>query len=193
MGTLDAEIGAIFDAALAALAHMGHRLDEAEDCRSPRSWRRSRRSCSASRAALRQNVPPERFEQLEAPTRATVADGERISVGDYVHAVDAARRGTAAVLEAMAPFELVVSPVLTRAALPLDAVPRRRRPRRALAGRVRVALLHRRRSTSRASPRSRCPAAPRPSGLPVGLQIAGPPGADALVLALGAALERALA
>jgi aspartyl-tRNA(Asn)/glutamyl-tRNA(Gln) amidotransferase subunit A len=31
------------------------------------------------------------------------------------------------------------------------------------------------------------------SGLPVGLQIAGPLGADALVLSLGAALERALA
>ena len=30
-------------------------------------------------------------------------------------------------------------------------------------------------------------------GLPVGLQIAGPPGADALILSLGAALERALA
>ena len=30
-------------------------------------------------------------------------------------------------------------------------------------------------------------------GLPVGLQIAGPPGADALVFALAAALERALA
>ena len=74
-------------------------------------------------AALRQHVPPERFEQLEAPTRATVADGERVSVADYVHAVDAARRGTAAVLEAMAPYELLVSPVLTRAALPLDAIP----------------------------------------------------------------------
>ena len=31
------------------------------------------------------------------------------------------------------------------------------------------------------------------TGLPVGLQIVGPMGADALVLALGAALERALA
>ena len=54
----------------------------------------------------------------------------------------AARRGTAAVLEAMAPYELLVSPVLTRAALPLDAFPVGAGRARALARRVRVALLH---------------------------------------------------
>jgi aspartyl-tRNA(Asn)/glutamyl-tRNA(Gln) amidotransferase subunit A len=37
------------------------------------------------------------------------------------------------------------------------------------------------------------PCGATPAGLPVALQIAGAPGADALVLAVGAALERALA
>ena len=74
-------------------------------------------------AAYRQIVPPERWDQLGPLTREVVADGERIGVGEYVQAVAAARRGTAALLDALAPFELVVSPVLTRPAVPLDEFP----------------------------------------------------------------------
>ena len=48
------------------------------------------------------------------------------------------------------------------------------------------------RTTSPASRRSRCPAARPRRACPVGLQIVGPPGEDALVFALAAALERAL-
>ncbi len=192
MGTLDAEIEEIFDAALAVLAHMGHRLDEAEELPLAALMAPFETIVLGQSAALRRNVPPERFEQLEAPTRATVADGERVTVADYVHAVDAARRGTAAVLEAMAPYELLVSPVLTRAAPPLDAVP----PDAGRAERWRAAFEWHSYTVVfnvTGQPALSVPCGLTAGGLPVGLQIAGPLGADALILSLGAALERALA
>jgi amidase/aspartyl-tRNA(Asn)/glutamyl-tRNA(Gln) amidotransferase subunit A len=191
VGTLDDEVADIFDAALAVLTHMGHRLDEAVDLPLAALMDPFETIVLGQSAALRQLVPPERFGELEASTRATVTDGEGVGVADYVRAVDAARRGTAAVYEAMAPFELLVSPVLTRPAIPLDSIP-------AEAGRA---------ERWRASfewhsytvpfnvtgqPALSLPCGVTAGGLPVGLQIAGLPGADALILALAAALERAL-
>ena len=121
---------------------MGHRLTRRPTCRSPRSWRRSRRSCSARAPRCRQIVPPGRCEQLEPLTREAVADGERIGVGEYVQAVAAARRGTAAVLEAM-PRSSWSSRPCSPARRAAGRVPASSRPPRALAGLVRVALLHR--------------------------------------------------
>jgi len=192
MGTLDTELEEIFDASLAALAHMGHRLDEAEELPLAALMAPFETIVLGQSAALRRHVPPERFEQLEAPTRATVAEGEHVTVADYVHAVDAARRGTAAVLDAMAPYELLVSPVLTRAAPPLDAVP----PDAGRAERWRAAFEWHSYTVVfnvTGQPALSVPCGLTAGGLPVGLQIAGPLGADALILSLGAALERALA
>ena len=192
MGTLDHEIEEIFDAALALLTHMGHGLDEADDLPLAALMAPFETIVLGQSAALRQYVPPERFELLEASTRATVTDGERVGVADYVQAVDAARRGTAAVFEAMAPYELVVSPVLTRAALPLDAFPsdagRAERWQTSFEWHSYTVVFN-----VTGQPALSVPCGVTAGGLPVGLQIAGPPGADALILSLGAALERALA
>ena len=142
-------------------------------------------------AALRQIVPPERWDQLGPLVREAVLDGERIGVGDYVQAVAAARKGTAALLEALAPFELIVSPVLTRPAVPLDEFP-------VDAGRATCwrAYLDWHSYTVpynvTGQPALSLPCGTTAEGLPVGLQIVGPPGEDALVFALAAALERAL-
>ena len=190
-GSLDFELGAIFDAAVGTLTRMGHRLEVAEvpleALMAP-----FEAIVLGQSAAYRQIVPPERWEELEPLTREVVADGERIGTGDYVQAVAAARRGTAELLDALAPFELVVSPVLTRAAVPLDEFPvdaGRRECWRAyfewhsytvpfnVTGQPAISL----------------PCGTTAEGLPVGLQIAGPPGADALVFALAAAFERATA
>jgi amidase len=121
-----------------------------------------------------------------------VTDGERIGAGEYVQAVSAARRGTAAVLEALAPFELVVSPVLTRPAVPLDEFPLAA-PRRELWSAYYDWHSYTVPFNVTGQPALSLPIGTTADGLPVGLQIAGPPGADALVLALGAAIERALA
>ena len=109
---------------LAVLAHMGHSLDEASDVPLAALMEPFETIVLGQTAALRQLVPLGRYELLEPTTRAAVTDGERIGVGEYVRAAPSRRRGgTAAVLEAMLPFELVVSPVLTRAAVPLDEFP----------------------------------------------------------------------
>jgi Asp-tRNA(Asn)/Glu-tRNA(Gln) amidotransferase A subunit family amidase len=192
MGMLDDENAVAFDAALAVLTHMGHQLEDASDVPFAELMRPFETIVLGQSAALRQLVPPERYELLEQSTRATVTDGERIGVADYVQAVDAARRGTAAVFEAMLPFELIVSPVLSRAALPLDSIAagtgRAERWRAAFEWHSYTVPFN-----VTGQPVLSLPCGTTNGGLPVGLQIAGLPGADALIFGLGAALERALA
>jgi Asp-tRNA(Asn)/Glu-tRNA(Gln) amidotransferase A subunit family amidase len=190
-GSLDDEVALLFDAALAALRHMGHGLEEAmlplAALMAPFET-----VVLGQSAAMRHSIPADRFELLEPATREVVSDGERVGVGEYVQAANAARNGTAAVFEAMAPFELVVSPVLTQVARPLDAsdagADRRERWRAAFAWHSYTVPYN-----VTGQPVLSLPIGTTPAGLPVGLQIAGPLGADALVLALGAALERAQA
>ena len=191
-GIIDDEVATVFAAALGVLRHMGHQLEEAagvpfDDLMAPFET-----IVLGQSAALRSGVPPERFELLEQSTREAIADGERIGVGEYVRAVSAARRGTAAVLEALAPFELVVAPVLTQPALPLDAyatgTSRADRWQAAFAWHSYTVPFN-----VTGQPVLSLPIGATEAGLPIGLQIAGPLGADALVLSLGAALERALA
>jgi Asp-tRNA(Asn)/Glu-tRNA(Gln) amidotransferase A subunit family amidase len=190
-GDLDLELGAIFDRTLETLSHMGHRLEPADP--PVGGLMAAFETIVLGQSAIyRQLVPPDRWEQLEPQTRDVVASGERIPVGEYVLAVAAARRGTADVLEALAPFDLVVSPVLTRAAVPLDAFP--------VDGPLREcwrAYIEWHSYTVpfnvTGQPALSLPCGTTADGLPVGLQIVGPPGADALVLALAAALERSLA
>ena len=82
--------------------------------------------------------------------------------------------------------------MLTSAALPLDSIP----PGTARAERWRASFEWHSYTVPfnvTGQPVLSLPCGTTADGLPVGLQIAGLPGTDALVLALGAALERALA
>jgi Asp-tRNA(Asn)/Glu-tRNA(Gln) amidotransferase A subunit family amidase len=190
VGSLDLELGAIFDAVMETLTRMGHRLEVA-DAPVAALMGPFETIVLGQSAGYRQIVPPERWEELGALTREVVADGERIGVGAYVQAVAEARRAGAALLDALAPFELVVSPVLTRAAVPLDEFPveaGRRECWRAYFEWHSYTVPF----NVTGQPALSLPCGTTAEGLPVGLQIAGPPGADALVLALAAALERAL-
>jgi len=191
VGVLDPELGAIFDAVLETITRMGHRLEVA-DAPMTALLGPFETIVLGQSAAYRQIVPRERWEQLTPQMREVVADGERIGTGEYVGAVAAARRGTAALFEALAPFELVVSPVLTQAAVPLDAFPvdagRRACWRAYIEWHSYTVPFN-----VSGQPALSLPCGMTADGLPVGLQIAGPPGADALVFALAAALERALA
>ena len=190
-GELDLELGAIFDAAIQTLTRMGHRLEVA-DAPVGALMGPFETIVLGQSAAYRQIVPPDRWQQLGAQMREVIADGERIGVGEYVLAVAAARQGAAALLEALAQFELVVSPVLTQAAVPLDAFPvdgGRRECWRAYYEWHSYTVPF----NVSGQPALSLPCGTTADGLPVGLQIAGPPGADALVFALAAAFERALA
>jgi Asp-tRNA(Asn)/Glu-tRNA(Gln) amidotransferase A subunit family amidase len=190
VGSLDLELGAIFDAVMETLTRMGHRLEVA-DAPVAALMGPFETIVLGQSAGYRQIVPPERWEELGALTREVVADGERIGVGAYVQAVAEARRAGAALLDALAPFELVVSPVLTRAAVPLDEFPveaGRRECWRAYFEWHSYTVPF----NVTGQPALSLPCGTTAAGLPVGLQIAGPPGADALVLSLAAALERAL-
>ncbi|MDX6540593.1 MAG: amidase [Gaiellales bacterium] len=189
-GVLDDEVGEIFDAALEVLAHMGHRLEEAQVPLAA-IMEPFHIIVLGQTAAFRQMLPRERYGLLEPTTRAAVTDGERIGVGEYVQAVSAARRGTAAILEALAPFELNFCRVLTRPAVLLDEFPLAA-PRRELWREYYEWHSYTVPFNVTGQPALSLPVGTTAGGLPVGVQIVGPLGADALVLSLGAALERAL-
>jgi amidase len=121
-----------------------------------------------------------------------VTEGEGVGAGEYVLAVAAARRATAAVLEALAPFELLVCPVLTRPAVLLDEFPLAA-PRRELWREYYDWHSYTVPFNVTGQPALSLPIGTTADGLPVGMQIVGALGADALVLSLAAALERALA
>ena len=178
MGSLDDELGAIFDAALAdAHAHgpparggrraAGRAHGAVRDDRARPVGRATGRTCRRSAGS-----------SSSSSTREAVADGERIGVGEYVQAVAAARRGHGgACSRRWRRSSSIVSPVLTRPAVPLDAVPGRGRPRASAGAPTSSGTPTRCRSTSRASPRSRCPAAPRPAGCRSACRSPGRPGA----------------
>jgi Asp-tRNA(Asn)/Glu-tRNA(Gln) amidotransferase A subunit family amidase len=191
VGVLDLELGAIFDAVLETITRMGHRLEVA-DAPVATLMGPFETIVLGQSAAYRQIVPRECWDQLTPQMREVVADGERIGTGEYVGAVAAARRSTAALLEALAPFELVVSPVLTQAAVPLDAFPVEASRRECWRAYIEWHSYTVPFNVS-GQPALSVPCGMTADGLPVGLQIAGPLGADALVFALAAALERALA
>ena len=114
--------GAIFDAVLETLARMGHRLEVA-DAPVAALMGPFETIVLGQSAGYRQIRAARALGRARSPDPRGVADGERIGVGDYVQAVAEARRARAALLDALAPFELVVSPVLTRPAVPLDEFP----------------------------------------------------------------------
>ena len=101
-GSLDRELGAIFDSC------GGDARAHGPPARGPRRAAggavraRSRRSCSASAPPTGRSCRPSAGISSSRSMREAVLDGERIGAGEYVQAVAAARRGTAAVLEALA-------------------------------------------------------------------------------------------
>ena len=177
-------------AALELLAHMGHQLEEAEaplaalmepfhtivlgqTPRCGRCCRPSASSCSSPRRARRSPT-------ASASASASTCRRSRRRGAARPRCSRRWRRSSSSSARC-SPGRRCLSDEF-----PLDA------PRRELGARTTTGTPTPCRSTSPASPPSRSHRHDR-GGLPVGLQIAGPPGADARVLALGAALERALA
>jgi aspartyl-tRNA(Asn)/glutamyl-tRNA(Gln) amidotransferase subunit A len=108
----------------------------------------------------------------------------RVTDADYEAARRARERYRDRLAELTAPFDLILTPTLRRVAPPTgigdlklrDELIRFTYPFNAIG-----------------APALALPCGPAEDGLPASVQLVGPPGADALVLAVGAVLERALA
>ena len=154
---------------------MGHRLDEAEELplRRAHGAVRDDRARPVRRAAAA-SCRPSASSSSRRSTRETVTDGERVGVADYVRRRGRSAAGHGRRARGDGPVRAARLPRPHPGRAPARCRTPGRRPRRALAGRVRVALLHRRRSTSRDSPRSRCPAASRRAGCRSACRSPGP-------------------
>ncbi|WP_031128497.1 amidase [Streptomyces sp. NRRL WC-3719] len=145
---------------------------------------------AANVAAMVRGVPPEHLAELEAATLDIALHGERLGAVDYCAAIAAAQNRAAEVLRFWTRYDVLLTPTLTVLPPPLGAAP-------AGAGfqeRWReyadwLAFTYPFNITGQ--PALSLPAGRAADGLPVGVQLVGAPGAEAELLGLAAAFERA--
>lgn len=189
-GALDAEVGDIVADAAAVLGDLGHTVVDA-DIDLAGLFDPVFTICAATAAAIVDGaVPDERKGQLEGSTLALARRGWVMTAGEYVAAISTMRVQAARILSEMAQFDYVVTPTLTHAPRRIDAWP--------TTGDLDtlwrdyldwMAFVYPVNCTGQ--PAISVPAGFTPSGLPVGLQIIGRPGADGALLGLAASYERA--
>jgi len=182
---LDAEVAAAIERALGVLASLGAELREVtlavDDDRTvfrAESYAFHRRWVARS---------PERYQ---AETLRRIRTGEAVTAADYIEKwqhLQELRRGAAALF---AGVDLIVTPTVPVPApsfAELEAAPDALRPREL------ILMRNTRPFDIWGTPAVSVPCGTTSAGLPIGLQIAGPIGADAEVLRLGAAFERHMA
>jgi aspartyl-tRNA(Asn)/glutamyl-tRNA(Gln) amidotransferase subunit A len=144
-----------------------------------------RAEATAAHGALLDEAP----EKLQPLVRDRLEEGRRLTATAYLHALDArGRLRHAFVREVFSAVHIVLAPVTPEAPVPLretSGPPARVAER--MARWARFARLF----NGLGIPVLALPAALSPDGLPLGVQMAGPPFADAALLDVGQAFERA--
>jgi amidase len=127
-------------------------------------------------------------ELLEPATRAWLVDGEPIPLVDYLEAGERLWAFARMILRDWRDDEILVTPTLTRLPAPIGGV-------RSQAGvtddAVRFSAFLRLWNVT-GQPALSLPLAETADGVPVGVQLVGPPGGEALLLAVATQLERAV-
>jgi amidase len=190
---VDAEPRAAALRAAEALARLGHEVAERtpdwDDERFPAAW--STFALGTLQHVLRVvgrlhggAADPER---LEPATRSWIADRPPVSAADHLEAAEELWRFARRVLADWPGDRVLVTPTLTRLPVPAGTI-------RAEAGvtseAMRFSVLVRMWNVT-GQPAITLPLHATPDGVPVGVQLVGPPGRDDLVLALAAQLEDA--
>jgi Asp-tRNA(Asn)/Glu-tRNA(Gln) amidotransferase A subunit family amidase len=179
---VDPDVLAAVEAALARLAALGHTLhqidvpiDDDRTVARTESWVIHRHHVAAT---------PERYQPA---TLQRIRSGEATAAADYVeklHALHLLRRHTSRLFTDVDLIVTPTSPIPAPSFAELAAAPDSLRPREL------VMLRNTRPFNVRGNPAISIPCGVTRAGLPVGLQIAGPYGADAAVLQLAAQFER---
>jgi len=178
---LDAEVAAAVERALGVLADLGAEL---RDIDLPVDDDRTvfRAESYAFHRPWVERCP----ERYQPETLRRIRTGATVSAAEYIEKwqhLQHLRRGAAA---QFAEVDLIVTPTVPVAApsfADIEAQPETLRPREL------VMMRNTRPFDILGTPALSVPCGTTASGLPIGLQIAGPPGADAAVLRLGAAFE----
>jgi aspartyl-tRNA(Asn)/glutamyl-tRNA(Gln) amidotransferase subunit A len=180
----DPEVVAAVERALGVLAGLGARLrDVALPIDDDRTVART------ESYAIHRRWVEEAPERYQPATLQRIRTGEAVSAPDYIaklHELQLARRRAAALF---ADVDLIVAPTAPRPApsfAEIEAAPENLRP-------IELVLLRNTRPFNiLGTPAISLPCGTTRAGLPIGLQIIGPAGADAAVLGLAAAFERAV-
>jgi aspartyl-tRNA(Asn)/glutamyl-tRNA(Gln) amidotransferase subunit A len=182
---LDPDVAAAIERALGVLAGLGATLHDIElPIDDDRTVARTE-SYAIHRAWV--EASPERYQ---AETLRRIRTGESVSATDYItklHELQLKRRHAAAQFTGVDLIVTPTSPIPALSFAEIAAAPETLRPREL------VLLRNTRPFNILGTPAISVPCGVTRAGLPIGLQLTGPPGADARVLRLAAAFERATA
>ena len=186
--TVDAECVAAYDAASRLLESLGHDLVDVPVPLPPEAVPVFE-TCWAVLTAL-SVVPPEREHLLRPLTRWLTERGRAVSAPDFGLAIAAMRRFAAGALEALAPYDAVLTPTLATPPPPVGAIRDDEDPAADFEAQKRFT------PWTSAWNVTGMPAVSLPlhwtaDGLPVGVMLAARPAEDELLLALAAQVEAA--
>jgi amidase len=191
---VDDEPRAAASRAAELLAALGHDVREAtpdwDDESFPASWSTYLTGTAHHLVRVVERLHGRRVdpELLEPATRAWLVDAEPIPLVDYLEAGERLWAFARTVLRDWRDDEILVTPTLTRLPAPIGGV-------RSQAGvsddAVRFSAFLRLWNVT-GQPALSLPLAETADGVPVGVQLVGPPGGEALLLAVAAQLERAV-
>ncbi|MCJ1696225.1 amidase [Rathayibacter caricis] len=184
---LEPEAQAAFDEGIAALSALGHGLDDAFLPPSS-AYPAAFRTLWQSGASTLPVEAPADLELLEPLTRWLVVEGRRLGARDVVEAASVLTAFERALIAAFSSFDAVLAPAMTMTPRPVgwyDAED----PERNFAQQVQYTPF-----TSFVNvaglPAITLPLSMTDSGLPMGIQLIGRPGGEAVLLSIGAQLER---
>jgi amidase len=136
------------------------------------------------------------LELVEPVARAILREGRKISAPDYIDAVARMHNIAREIIQELAPYDAILTPTLTRPAVPLGTLPNRDKPTIIDAlgrewpdvyGWMAFTLPF----NATGQPAISMPNGFTKSGLPIGLQIVGRPNDEPTIIALAAAFEEA--
>lgn len=184
---VDPEVVAAYEAASRLLEELGH---DVEDVEVPmgRDAVPVFETCWAVGTAT--SVPPGREDDVRPLTRWLAARGRTVAAPDYALAVGELRRVAAATLRTLAPYDAVLTPTLAQLPAPVGSLRDDEHPERDFENQKAFTPWTSAWNVT-GMPAVSLPLHHTPSGVPVGVMLAGRPGEDHRLLALAAQVEAA--
>jgi len=185
---VDPECRAAWESASRLLEELGHEVVDVE-VPVPLDAVPVFETCWAVLTALTP-VPAGSRDLLRPLTRWLMERGEAVSAPDFGRTLGELRRIAARALTALAPYDAVLTPTLAQPPLPVGAIRDDADPVRDFENQKRFTPYTSTWNIT-GSPAVSLPLHVTPDGLPVGVMLAGRPGADAALFRLAAQVERA--
>ena len=182
------EVLAAYEAASALLVDLGHDVEEIDAPRAPEAVPVFETCWSVLTA--QSQAPPGREDRLRPLTRWLAERGRAVSGPEFGLAISGMRQVAARVVSRLAPYDVVLTPTLAQPPLPVGAIRDDADPARDFANQKAFTPWTSMWNVT-GMPAMSLPLHLTPDGLPVGVMLAGRPGADAPLLALAAQVEEA--